>query len=265
MDPIAFTILGKEIRWYGIMAAVGFMAAVFIMQRIRNHANLKKDQVSDITMIGMIGGVIGARIFYVIQFWDQFSNNYLEIIRIDHGGLVFYGGFIVALGSIVCYCIAKKISLIAVLDVSAPSIAMGHAMGRIGCFMNGCCYGKSCDLPWGVIYPLDSEPGHKFANRAVHPVQLYEVFGNILICVALLFAIKKVRKGQTAAIYLVLYGILRFVDELFRGDHTDTFMWTLTRAQFIGLILIPIGLIWFLILRKSDNLTEIQPEEVENA
>ena len=252
MHPIAFTILGKEIRWYGIMAAVGFMLAVFIMQRIRNHANLKKDQVSDITMIGMIGGVIGARIFYVVQFWDQFSNNYAEIIRIDHGGLVFYGGFIVALLSIIYYCALKNISILAVLDIAAPSIAIGHAAGRIGCFMNGCCYGKSCELPWGVIYPLNTEPGHKFTDIPLHPVQIYEVFGNVIICALLLLVLQKVKKGQTAAIYLTLYGILRFVDEMFRGDHTDTFLLSLTRAQFIGLILIPVGIIWFSILKKTD-------------
>jgi len=258
MNPIAFTILGKEIRWYGIMAAVGFMAAVFIMQRIRNHADLKKEQVSDITMIGMIGGVIGARIFYVVQFWDQFSNNYAEIIRIDHGGLVFYGGFIVALASIIYYCAVKGISIIAVLDVAAPSIAIGHAAGRIGCFMNACCYGKACDLPWGVVYPANTEPGHRFTDIALHPVQIYEVIGNIIICAILLFVLRRVKKGQTAAIYLILYGVLRFVDELFRGDHSDTFIWTLTRAQFIGIILIPVGLIWFLILKRSNNtqLTE---------
>ena len=239
------------------MAALGFMSAVFVMQRIRSHANLNKDQVSDITMIGMVGGIIGARIFYVVQFWDQFKGNYAEIIRIDHGGLVFYGGFLLALGSIIYYCIYNKISITGVLDVAAPAIAIGHACGRIGCFLNGCCYGHTCDLPWGVTYPIGSEPNHRYGGVPLHPVQLYEVVGNILICITLLCVIRRVKKGQTAALYIILYGVLRFIDEGFRGDHIDTFIWGLTRAQFIGIILIPVGLIWFTILKKSDDKSQV--------
>jgi len=251
MDPVAFDILGKEIRWYGVMAAVGFMLAVWIMQRIRSHAELTKDQVSDITMIGMIGGVLGARIFYVIQFWDQFRGNYMEIIRIDHGGLVFYGGFILALVSIIYYCAVKRISILAVLDISAPAIAVGHAAGRIGCFMNGCCYGKQCDVPWSVTYPEHTELGQRLANTAVHPVQLYEVVGLCTLCAILLLKVNKLKRGQTAALYLMLYGVLRFTDEFFRGDHTDFVFGLFTPAQFIGILLIPVGIIWFTILNKE--------------
>jgi phosphatidylglycerol:prolipoprotein diacylglycerol transferase len=245
MHPIAFTIFGHEVRWYGVMAAIGFMFAVMIMQKLKKRASLTDDDVSNITMLGMVFGILGARVFYVVQFWEQFADDYFEIPRIDHGGLVFYGGFIFALIAIIIYCKLKKKSVVAVLDVTAPAIAVAHACGRIGCFLNGCCFGHQCSEPWGVVYPEGSMPWDRYHGTAIHPVQLYETFGNIIIFCILMYCFKKFKKGQVAALYLSLYGVLRFTDEFFRGDHTDRFFEGLTRAQFIATFLVPAGIIWF--------------------
>lgn len=256
MYQVAFEVFGMPIHWYGIMTALGFMCAIFTIQKLRKHAEMESNQISDITVLAMIAGVVGARIFYVVQFWDKFKYNLSEIIRIDHGGLVFYGGFICASLLVILYCKKQKLSLIRVIDIFAPGLALGHAFGRIGCFLNGCCYGKVCNLPWGVVYPDGSAPAHKFPEQAIHPVQLYEATGNFAIFALLFFwAIKKFKPGQIAAIYLILYGNLRFFLEFLRGDHSDFFL-GFTPSQTIALCLIHIGLILFAVFKRKNKKSE---------
>lgn len=252
VDPIAFTVGTWKVHWYGIMAACGFLAAVAMMQKLRHYAGLSRDNIFDISLITMIAGILGARILYVIQFHDYY-NSFWDIFRIDQGGLVFYGGFILAVISLMVYCRIKKFSIIAVMDMYAPALAIGHAFGRVGCFLNGCCYGKACDLPWAVVYNQGTEPGRRFPGQGIHPVQLYEVILNLILCVILLFCLKKLKKGQTAAVYFTAYGLLRFVDEFFRGDHRSLFAGVLTQAQVIGLVMIPLGIAVFIYFgRRAD-------------
>lgn len=255
MHPILFTLGPLTIRWYGVMAAVGFLLAALLLSLNRKRANMSENQVSSLLFIAIVGGIVGARIFYVIQNWSaQFSGNFLEMFRVDHGGLVFYGGLFLAIAGIIVYCRKSKLDFIRVLDVFSPAMATGHAMGRIGCFLNACCFGKVTYSWLGVHYPADSAPAMKFSGAPVHPVQLYEACGNILLAAFLFFLLRRTKRGITVTSYIILYGILRFSDEFFRGDHSykDLWFWNLTPAQAIGLLLIPASifiLIYF--LRKN--------------
>jgi phosphatidylglycerol:prolipoprotein diacylglycerol transferase len=258
MNPIAFNLFGLTIRWYGIMAALGFLAAVCVVQLKKKHANLKSDQISDLMLITIISGILGARTFYVIEFWSQFKNNLWEIIRVDHGGLVFYGGFICSMTVIIFYCRKKKLSVISVMDIVAPGVALGHALGRIGCFLNGCCYGKPGSNFMCVAYPAGSHPAEKYPGIPLHPVQLYETFGNLIIFGIVFYFAGRLKKGMNLSLYIILYGILRFSDEFYRGDHTDFFLGIFTPAQTIGLVLIPAGIALFIFFwkRKDDPKQE---------
>jgi phosphatidylglycerol:prolipoprotein diacylglycerol transferase len=282
MHQIAFKLGPITVHWYGIMVALGFLAATGIMQWKRKYANLKTENVSDITLYSMIAGIVGARIFYVIEFWSKdFSGRpILEIFRIDKGGLVFYGGFICALVTMILYCRWKKLPIFRVLDLASPAIALGHALGRVGCFLNGCCFGKVCNQSLGAVYPPGTAPAIKYPDydhaetilvkgqalvhyfsQHLHPVQLYETTGNIIICIVLLLMMKRLKTGQVAALYVFLYGVLRFVDEFFRGDHTDYFMGVFTPAQTIGLVLIPVGIIafcYFRLRKDPDEQTSVE-------
>ena len=265
MHPIFFTLGPLTIRWYGVMAALGFLLATALVTMNRKRANMNDNQVSALMFIAIIGGVLGGRIFYVIQNWStQFSDNFFEIFRIDHGGLVFYGGFFLAISGIIIYCRKSKLDIPRVLDVFAPGLAIGHAMGRIGCFLNGCCYGTVTNSSLGVHYPEGTAPWLKFSGAAVHPVQLYETCGNILLAAFLFILLRRTKRGITLCSYIILYGILRFVDEFFRGDHSYNQLWLgrFTPAQTIGLLLIPTGicsLIYFLRKNgKKNNKTNDQ-------
>ncbi len=242
MSPIAFQIGVLQIRWYGVMAALGFIAGSFIINRYRKHANLTSDQASTMLFIAIISGIIGARLFYVIQFFDQYRDNLWEIIRIDHGGLVFYGGLL-AIPVLGVWAKMKKLDFIRLLDLAAPALVLAHAFGRIGCFLNGCCYGKVTKSWIGVVYPATS--GEAFADGlARYPIQLFETAENIVVLFVLLAILKKNRRGTTMAAYLAIYGALRFVNEFFRGDN-ELFFNLFTIAQLIGIVLVPTGMILF--------------------
>lgn len=261
MHPIFLKLGGLEIRWYGVMAALGFLSAYFIIYLNRKRAGMNSDQVASLLFVSIICGIGGARIFYVIRFWNQFRGNLLEIFRIDHGGLVFYGGFFLVIAALFIFCHKNKLNLPAVLDIIAPGLAIGHAFGRIGCFLNGCCYGKPTQCFLGVTYPENSAPGQHYHELTLHPVQLYEATANVVFFLILLFMMKRVKRGQLMSIYIFGYGTLRFCDEFFRGDHTNLWFGTLTQAQVTGLILIPIGIILFMYFqRKNDTNKDIQTD-----
>ena len=265
MHPIFFTLGPLTIRWYGVMAAIGFLLATVLINMNRKRADMSENQASTLVFIAIIGGVLGARITYVIQNWStQFKDNFSEIFRIDHGGLVFYGGFFLAIAGIIIYCRKSKLDIARVLDVFTPAIAIGHAMGRIGCFLNGCCFGNVTHSCLGVHYPAGSAAWVKFSGAAVHPVQLYETCGNILLAAVMFILLRRTKRGVPLASYLILYGVLRFSDEFFRGDHGHDQLWlgTFTPAQTVGLLLIPTGictLIYFARKNgKEDNQTNDQ-------
>lgn len=240
MFPIALQFGSFSIRWYGVMAALGLLAATLILNSNRKYIGMTKEQCSNAVMVALIAGILGARIFYVVQFFDLYRNNLFEIVRIDRGGLVYYGGFILAVLSLIFYSRIAKIDIIRLWDGFTPALAVAHAFGRIGCFLNGCCYGKPTSLFLGVVYPDGSEPARRYGDAALHPVQLYEAGENLLCAVLYFYLVRKAPRGVAGASYLIIYGILRFVNELARGDHK--LIWNLfTPAQLIGIVLIAAG------------------------
>ena len=258
MHSIAFK-LGSNITiyWYGIMVAIGFVCAVSMLMLNRKHARISSEQISDIALYGMISGILGARIFYVAEFWDQYRGNLPEIVRIDHGGLVFYGGFICAITMLLIYCRVKKLAVLNILDIFGPAMAIGHAFGRIGCFLNGCCFGKPSDISCAVRFPAGSAPAAAFPGQSVHPVQLYEAVFNLLLAAVLVLLLRKakLKPGMIASIYLIAYGVARFLFEFLRGDHKDFVFNLLTPSQAICPIVVLAG-IALMVYSKRNAVTK---------
>ena len=274
MHPIAFYIGSFAVHWYGVFIGIGFLVSFRLLLSLKKYASLTTDQIYNISMIALFAGVFGARAFYVAQNWSQFSGRGLwAILNVHEGGLVFYGGFI---AGFIAECIYAKwpairrklglkekklaegeeprkcISILALLDILGPAMALAHAFGRISCFMQGCCFGKPAPswFPLAVQFPPASPAAYRYpslvtgGSEPVFPVQLFESAGNILMCVILLLLLKK-RKyvGTIGGIYLVLYGVMRFLLEFMRGDHTDSIL-GLTPSQFIAVaIAIPCGVV----------------------
>ena len=253
MYPIAFKIGSLSIHWYGIMAACGFMIASWLLERNRDYAKLSKDQCATLLIIAMIAGILGARIFYVVQFFHQYQDNLIKIFFIHEGGLVFYGGFILAFASIIFYTRKNYLDSIRVLDVFAPAMATAHGFGRIGCFLNGCCFGRATESFWGVTAPQETLLYMQTGGLPVHPVQLLEAGENLLFAVLYFYLVRKAPRGVAVATYLLSYGILRFINEFARGDH-KLIMNLFTPAQLIGVFLIAGGgTMLFVFLRRKEQ------------
>lgn len=241
MHPIALQIGSLTIRWYGVMAAVGFLAASWLLDRNRKYADLTKDQCGNMLIIALIAGILGARIFYVVQFFDRyFRHDPIRVFYIHEGGLVFYGGFILALLMIVLYTRKCHLDTIRVLDVFAPALAAAHGFGRIGCFLNGCCFGRATDFFWGVTAPAGTLLYEQTGGMPVHPVQLFEAAEQFALCFLYCRMLRKVKRGVVMASFMAIYGALRCGNEMLRGD--NELYWHLTPAQWVGALLIPAGL-----------------------
>lgn len=254
MHPIFIQIGNFSIRWYGVMAALGFAAAMLVLMSLRKLAGMTKDQTVNLVTVAIISGVLGARVFYVIECWDRYHNDLMEILRIDHGGLVFYGGFICAMTSFIFFCRSNKLDAVRVLDISGPALFLGHMFGRIGCFLNGCCFGSPTRCPWAVTFPADSIPALHYGSLALHPVQLYEAGSNFILFIVLYMLLPKLRRGQGFSLYLIAYGLLRLVDEFFRGDNKIIMFDTFTISQVISIFLIiPLGVICFVYFTRGGS------------
>lgn len=250
MYPIALEISSLTIRWYGVMAAVGFLAATWVLEKNRKFADMSKDQCSTLLIIALICGILGARIFYVVQFFDRYRDDLGSIIRIDQGGLVFYGGFILALGAVIIYSIKQKLNPIRVLDVMAPVMAIAHGFGRIGCYLNGCCYGRVTESSFGVTPPPGSELALLTGGMPVYPVQLLEAGENFLLCALYWYLLRRIKRpGIIMSLFFIIYGTLRFFNEMLRGD--NVLYWKFTPAQWIGLCLIPAGIGLIIIFTRT--------------
>ena len=251
MHPIIFQIGSFSLRSYGLMAMFGFLTAWVLMRANRRFAGLSEDQASNLLLIAMLTGLVGARIFYVVMFFEHYRDNLWRIFRIDQGGLVFYGGFLLAFFSVIAYSKWRKLDIVRVLDVFAPAMAGAHAWGRIGCFLNGCCYGSPTTSPLGVSYPADSAAALAHPGERLHPVQLYETLENLVACAFFMYLVRKGRRGAAMSAYLAVYGVCRFINEFFRGDNPH--WWLFTPAQWIGLGMIPAGIVLGIIFGRKNT------------
>lgn len=211
VDPIAFRIplIGHPIYWYGICVALGFLAALLHWRAVGRRLGLPEGIASDLAFLVMFGGILGARALYVAANWSHYSAHPSEILRIDQGGLIFYGGFLAAVAGVILMARVRRIPMWALGDFTISAVPLGHALGRIGCLLNGCCYGTLCDLPWAV----------HTAGAWRHPVQGYEALFDLALFVALrALLIRPHRPGAVVSLYLVAYGTWRFCIEFLRGD-----------------------------------------------
>jgi phosphatidylglycerol:prolipoprotein diacylglycerol transferase len=250
VHSIAFNIGSLTIHWYGIMVALGFLAGLWTAGRRARLAGVSAENIYDFGPWLIVGGILGGRVLYVISYWREVyaEHPFPEIFMIQHGGLVFYGGLIGAIILGAAYLHRKKLPVWKVADIMAPSIALGSAFGRIGCLLNGCCYGRACSLPWAITFP----PGHETQGVPVHPTEIYDSLLNFIFYCFLAWLFRR-RKfdGQVFAVYLIGYAILRSFVEYFRGDYPVHYLGGVaTPAQLISLGVVVGGLILLVILRR---------------
>ena len=259
LNPIAFTLFGWPIHWYGVIIAAGFLLAVLYCSHISPRFGIKQDDLLDVLIAGVPLGIVGARLYYIIFYLDLFrkadgSLDFGAMVRIWDGGLAIYGGVIMAVLVGVVVCRIKKISFFAMADVCVFGLLIGQAVGRWGNFVNVEAYGGETTLPWrmGIVeYAANGTARY----LEVHPTFLYESLWNIVGLIVLIVIAKRWRKfdGQMFFSYLVWYGVGRGFIEGLRTDSLYFFGTGIRVSQMLGFASALAGaavLIWMLAVRR---------------
>ncbi len=241
-DPIAFEILGIEVRWYGILIAFGMFLAVLISSRRAPKHGLTDDDVLDLALWMLPAGVIGARVYYVL-FNLRYYHTLGEMLNIRGGGLAIHGGLIFGFIAVLLVCRHKKIRTLNMADLIIPSVALAQSIGRWGNFFNGEAHGGPTDLPWGIIVD----------GVRVHPTFLYESIWCLILFIALSYFDMNMRiaDGQTLSLYFIFYSLERFFVEALRTD--SLMIGPFKQAQVISLCAIVLGLCLYVYVTRKAN------------
>ncbi|NLM18943.1 MAG: prolipoprotein diacylglyceryl transferase [Clostridiaceae bacterium] len=267
IDRVAFSFnLGDQkinIYWYGLIIAAAFLVCFLLAVKQAPKYGIKSDHIVDTALLIMILAIIGARLYYVIFSWDEFSDDLMRIFQTRHGGLAFYGGLIGGIIALVIITKRKKINLIHLADFLAVYVPLGHAIGRWGNFFNQEAFGTNTDLPWGMYseqtYQYLSQYGDKYAPLSpVHPTFLYESIANILIFI-ILYQIRKnsKKRGETLAWYFILYGIVRFGIEGLRTDSLFIGNTTIRASQALSLLFVILGVIVLVYISRRKQVKDL--------
>ncbi|MCU0255218.1 MAG: prolipoprotein diacylglyceryl transferase [Vicinamibacterales bacterium] len=239
---------------YGVLLAAAYLLGLQLALRRAAAAGLNPGKVMDLGIWVVLSALVGAKLLLVLIDLPHFLANPSEIFSMVRSAGVFYGGLIAAVGVGLWYMRRNGLPVWTTADLFAPGIALGHVIGRLGCFMAGCCFGRPSDLPWAVTFtsPLAAEIVGTPLHVPLHPTQLYESFAELLILVFLLVFEKRGRAfpGRTFWGYLVLYSITRFVIEGFRGDERGLVFGLWSTSQFISLVLLPVSIAMLVYLSR---------------
>lgn len=261
-----FTIFGKDIPYYGMLFMCGLLlGATLAALRSKRRGMVRMDVVMAACFTA-IGGVLGAKLLSVLTSIKTIIENDLSFWHVLRNGFVFYGGLIGGGVGLLIYCLVYKQDPLPYCDAFAVSVPLGHALGRVGCFLSGCCYGKPYDGPLAVIYEPTVEGNPPFGVKLL-PIQLIEAFCLVLLYVALeITYFKTKKKGLPFSLYVLSYAVIRFVLEFFRGDKVRGIHGGLSTSQWISLALV-IGWIllfgFFLYRKKKLASAPVLAEEGE--
>ena len=264
MHPILFKIFGFEVHSYGVMMVVAFMAALFIAQRRATKYGLTHNQVSDLCFWTLVAGVIGARVVFILQDLPYYLANKSELFSLQFRGLTSFGGLIFGMVAVIIWGWRNKVPMWNLLDLAGPAFVVGHAFGRIGCLLNGCCFGGACppNLPWG-IHVEQSSVLH-------HPAQAYDSLMNFAVFGFLLWREKRgLNIGQLAGLTLMLHGATRVIYEFWRAgteaqvkanEASSTYWGNLpfTQAQAMAAVLVVVGFTIYLAAAHRNLGTPVQ-------
>lgn len=241
INPVLFHIFGLEVRFYGLFYILGFIIAYFLMRLLARERglDLKKEDILDFLFYILVGGIIGARIGYVITHLLSYSNNPISVFYIWQGGLAFHGGLIGAIMAALLFCRQKKVSFYKLADITVIPFALGITLVRLANFLNGELYGRLTKLPWGVKF--------KNVEGFRHPYQIYaSIKGLLIFLILFLFRNNKHKDGFIFWLFISLYGLFRFIIEFYREQIFLIYGFSFT--QILSMIMFLIGT--YFVLKK---------------
>ncbi|MEW5983989.1 MAG: prolipoprotein diacylglyceryl transferase [Acidobacteriota bacterium] len=238
---------------YGVLLASAYLLGLYMAVRRARRSGIDGDRVLDLGIYVIVSALAGAKLLLLIVDFDYFRQNPGELWTLVRSGGVFYGGLVVAFLVAFWYVRRHKLPVWPTADAIAPGIALGHVVGRMGCVLAGCCYGRPATLPWAITFS-DSFAATNVGTPlhvALHPTQLYDAGAELLILAFLLATERRGRAfpGRTFWLYILLYGVSRFVVEFYRGDPRGM-LWGLPTSQIISLVVVPVALVMLVVLSR---------------
>lgn len=257
---------------YGGLLLVGFLSATVWAGTRSERVGIPRETIWDVAMLILVTGIIGARLFFLFQYPQSVFGKatspgefLFAIVNLSEGGLVLYGGVIFGSLAYFAFCYLRKLHPLELADVVVPSIFLGLGFGRLGCLMNGCCYGDRCELPWAIVFPQGSGPYEMLmqygflppdatVSLPLHPTQIYSSLGGFLLAfvTALVFRYRR-KTGEVLAVGAILYPINRFLIEFVRGDEFTQFDTGLTISQLVSLGVLAVGVSYLIWLEFRGN------------
>lgn len=233
MHPVLFSIGGLDIYTYGVFVTLGLFVGLLLLEKQAKKRGLDVDLVSRFAFWGIVAAIVGARIGWVVQYWPMYRGNWWAILNVREGGLAFHGGLILTIIVGFYFVLRYKISLAKLSDAAALPLALGYAIGRWGCFFNGCCWGTPTEVPWGVY--------SRFAEGLRHPVQIYDSLLTLALFFYLIWRSKSTKfGGQLFLETLMGFAIVRFVVEFFRDSVKFNNWLNKTQVLMLGLFIVPL-------------------------
>lgn len=265
MHPVLFEIGWFKINSYGLLLALSFLVGIYLSMYRAKKREIDKNLIMDLAFVIIICALIGSRLLYVVTHLDEFKGHWFDIINPIHGGgeigiggLTMLGGVVMVLFALVLFCKVKKLSILKVSDVMTPALALGIGITRIGCFLAGCCFGRSCDLPWGLVFPSNSPAGYTFPEQHLHPTQLYAAaYGFIIFTVIIIMDRKRRMDGFLLSLFFILYGLSRFFIDFVRY-YSETELYhifglEITINQIISLLMCLFGFSLIILLSRREK------------
>ena len=265
MFPKLFDLGPLTVYSYGVLLAAAYLGGLQIALVRAKQRGLDPARVMDLGIYIIVSALVGAKLLLVIVDADHFLREPADLLSLARSGGVFYGGLILAVIVGLWYVRRHQLPTWRIADVIAPGIAFGHVVGRLGCFLAGCCYGHETTVPWAVTFtnPLAAENVGTPLGVPLHPTQLYEAGAEAIILGLLLAFEHKGRPfhGRTFWGYMLVYGLSRFVIEFFRGDPRGIWFGTISTSQLISLLIVPLSIVmlYWLSRRNQDPVSTAVP------
>ena len=254
MHPILFELGNWPVYSYGLLLAIAYLAGLQMAVVRARRQGVDSTKVMDLGIYLIIAALVGAKLMLVAVDFNYFRQQPRELLSLVRAGGVFYGGLIVSFLTGLWLVRRYKLPIWSAADMYAPGIALGHVIGRLGCLLAGCCYGRPTDVAWGLTFtdPVAAANVGTPLGIPLHPTQLYDAGAELLILIVLLATERRGRgfAGRTFWLYILLYAISRFVVEIYRGDPRGTLMGFST-SQFVSLVIAPIAVVMLLRLRGA--------------
>ncbi len=258
IDPVIFRLGGFELRWYSLTIMLSIVVAVLITAYLGKKKGIATGEIYSLALWVVIAGIVGARLVHVIDHWEHYASNPLQILQLQQGGLAIWGALAGGGIAAIVYAKIRHIPLGRLVDALAPALLTAHIIGRVGCIINGDAYGGVTSLPWGFIYihPNALIPLHLF-GLPTHPYPVYEIIWNALALLVILQLGRRFKKdGLVFLSYLSLYSLGRFVLTFVRQEHIT--LWGLQQAQIVALLALVASIIAMIYLAGK----RLQPEKL---